>query len=448
MTCCPDTTRRDFLRLGAALTAGAVGALPEAGAQTAPDYKALVCIFLFGGNDGHNMVVPMGSAAYAAYKAARGPLALPDGTATLLPVSTPDGTAYGLNSGLTAVSPLWAQQKLAVLANVGTLARPVTRAEVLAGTAPLPPNLYSHSDQLLQQQAGNTTGSGTGWGGRVADGVQARNGTARFPASVSMAGQALFSAGATVPSASLIPDFDLAPNGLRAWPDSAAAARRVAAQQVLGFDNGMALVQAANKVRQDAFTLNGLLSAASGSTTLATVFPGYDLAYQLRHVARIIKLRTSTGMSRQVFFVGMGGFDTHGAQSWAHWDLLRQLGESMAAFYAATVELGVAPQVTTFTQSDFGRTLQPSGTGSDHGWGNHQLVMGGAVKGGNVYGRFPMPALGGADDASHRGVLIPGTSLEQVGATLARWFGVPAAQLPAVFPALSQFASADLGFMA
>lgn len=447
MTRSPQATRRHFMRLGAALTASALGAGGAARAQTSGDYKALVCIFLFGGNDGHNMVVPMGSTAYAAYRAARGPLALPDGSATLLPVSTPDGTAYGLNSGLGAVAPLWAQQKLAVLANVGTLVRPVTRAEVLAGTAALPPNLFSHSDQMLQQQAGNTGGSGTGWGGRLADGVRARNGASRFPASVSMAGQSLFSAGASVPSASLIPDFDLAPNGLRAWPDSAAAARRAAAQQVLAFDNGMALVQAANQVRQDAFTLNGLLGAAAGNTTLATAFPGYDLAYQLRHVARIIKLRASTGMSRQVFFVGMGGFDTHASQNWTHWDLMRQLGESMAAFYAATVELGVAAQVTTVTQSDFGRTLQPSGTGSDHGWGNHQLVMGGAVKGGQVYGRFPHPALGGPDDAGSRGMLIPGTALEQVGATLALWFGVPTSELATLFPALPQFGSANLGFM-
>jgi uncharacterized protein (DUF1501 family) len=436
------STRRDFLRLGAALAGSAAAA---ATAQTA-DYKALVCIYLFGGNDGHNLIVPMEAAAYASYRAARGPLALPDGTASLIPVSTPGGVPYGLNSGLTTIAPLWAQQRLAVVANVGTLVRPVSRAEVLAGTAPVPPNLYSHADQTLQQQAGLAGGSGTGWGGRVADGVQSRNGTARFPASISLSGQALFNAGSTVASASLIPDFDLAPSGLRGWPDSVTAARRAAAQQVLAYDNGMALVQAANKVRQDAFTLNTLLSA-SGSTTVSTVFPGYDVAYQLRQVAQIIKLRGSTGMSRQVFFVGMGGYDTHSGQNWMHWDLLRQLSESMAAFHAATVELGVASQVTTFTQSDFGRTLQPSGSGSDHGWGNHQLVMGGAVKGGNVYGRFPYPALGGVDDAGNRGALVPSTSLEQFGATLARWFGVPEAGLVQAFPNLGSFGSSNLGFM-
>lgn len=434
-------TRRHFLRL-----AGALAASAGTQAQGAPDYKALVCVFLMGGNDGHNLIVPMDPAAYAAYKASRGPLALPDGSASLIAVSTPQGTPYGLNSGLAAIAPLWSQQRLAVLANVGTLVRPVTRAEVLAGSAPLPSNLYSHADQIVQQQAGNASGGGTGWAGRTADGVQSRNGSAAFPASVSLAGQALFCNGTVVPSASLIPGYDLAPDGLRAWPETAAAARRAALQQVLTFDNGMGLVQAANKVRADALSLNTLL-AGNTSASLSTVFPGTSLGTQLRQVAQIIKLRGSTGMSRQVFFTALGGFDTHANQGWTHWDLLRQVGEAMAAFHAATVELGVAGQVTTFTQSDFGRTLQPSGNGSDHGWGNHQLLMGGAVKGGTVYGSFPYPALGGANDASSRGTLIPSTSLEQFGATLARWFGVPAAALPQVFPNLGRFGTADLGFM-
>jgi uncharacterized protein (DUF1501 family) len=437
-------SRRDVLRLASALTATAAAAPLQA--QTA-DYKALVCIFLMGGNDGHNLVVPMAPAAYAAYKAIRGPLALPDGSASLIPVATPDGTPYGLNSGLTTIAPLWSQQRLAVVANVGTLVGPVTRAQVLAASAPLPSNLYSHADQVLQQQAGNGSGGGTGWAGRTADGVQSRNGTAAFPAAVSLAGQALFCTGTVVPSASLIPGYDLSPDGLSAWPASAAAARRAALQQVLTYDNGMTLVQAANKVRSDALSLNTLL-AGNTSASLSTVFPGTTLGAQLRQVAQIIKLRGSTGMSRQVFFTALGGFDTHANQGWAHWDLLRQVGEAMAAFHAATVELGVAGQVTTFTQSDFGRTLQPSGNGSDHGWGNHQLLMGAAVKGGTVHGTFPYPALGGADDAGNRGALIPSASLEQFGATLARWFGVPAAALPQAFPNLAQFGTADLGFMA
>jgi uncharacterized protein (DUF1501 family) len=212
-------------------------------------------------------------------------------------------------------------------------------------------------------------------------------------------------------------------------------------------DSGLALIQAANKVRQDAVTLNSLLGGA-GAATVSTAFPGTSIGQQLLQVAKIIKLRPTTGMARQVFFCAVDGFDTHSGQSWQQMDLLRQVADGMAAFYNATVELGVADSVTTFTESDFGRTLQPSGSGTDHGWGSHHLVMGGAVRGGTVYGSFPFPALGGPDDAGTRGALIPSTSLDQYGATLAKWFGVGAAQMATVFPNLGYFATADLGFMA
>lgn len=435
--------RRDILRMASALAGAATFG---AGAQTA-DYKALVCVFLAGGNDGHNMLVPMGTSAHAAYRAIRGGLALPSGSAQLINVTTPAGVPYALNSGLSAIAPLWAQGRLAAVANVGPLAVPTTRAQVLANSVSLPSNLFSHSDQIVQAQTGNATGGGgTGWAGRSADAVQARNGTSRFPAAVSMAGNALFCTGRTVPSASLLPGFDLGADGMSVWPDTAAQARAKGLAEILALDQGLTLVQAANRVRQDAQTLNGLLRAGSGAP-LSTVFPGTTLGRQLEQVAKIIRLRASTGMARQVFFCSLGGFDTHANQGWTHWDLLRQVGDALAAFHAATVEMGVANQVTSFTQSDFGRTLQPSGSGTDHGWGNHQLVLGGAVRGGEVYGRFPYPALGGADDAGGRGVLIPTTSLEQFGATFARWFGVSAQDLPLVFPNLAAFAPADLGFL-
>lgn len=439
-------TRRAFLReAGALLGAASLGSAAQA---QSTGYKALVCIFMFGGNDGHNMVVPLATTAYNAYKAARGNLALPDGNTQLTQVLTPGGVPYGLNSGLNAIAPLWGQGKLAVLANVGMLARPMTRAQYLDGSVRPPTNLFSHSDQIQQMQTGNPAGSGgTGWGGRAADQVQAQNGTSRFPASISMAGNALFCAGSTVPSASLIPGFDLSADGMTSWPESATAARKNALNQILTMDSGMTLIQSANKVRQDAISLNALLSSA-GSATISTPFPGTSIGQQLLQVAKIIKLRPSTGMARQVFFCSIDGFDTHSSQSWAQWDLLRNLSEAMAAFYNATVELGVASGVTTFTESDFGRTLQPSGSGTDHGWGNHHLIMGGAVRGGDVYGSFPFPALGGPDDSGNRGALIPSSSLDQYGATLAKWFGVSAAQLPAVFPNLANFPVADLGFMA
>ena len=437
------TTRRALLRAACALTAAP--ALPSF-AQTTEDYRALVCIYLAGGCDGHNVLVPRGAAAYAAYRQLRGGLALPDQSASLLPVTTTDGVAYALNSGLQTVHPLWTQGKLAAIANVGPLLVPTTRAQIVGGTATLPANLFSHSDQMQLAQAGNGSGGGTGWGGRTADALVARNGTSRFPAAVSMAGGALFTAGQQVPSASLVPGFNLDVSGMSTWPASATAARSNALNEILALDGGVRLIQAANQVRRDALSL-GTLLRTSGAGTVNTVFPGTDLGRQLQQVARVIALRNTVGMRRQVFFVQLGGFDTHSGQSWQQWDLLRQLGDAMGAFYNATVELGVSQMVTSFTQSEFGRSLQPSGSGTDHGWGNHHLILGGAVKGGQVYGRFPYPALGGADDANSRGVLIPSTSLEQFGATFGRWFGLDNAALATAFPALSAFAPQDLGFM-
>jgi len=415
--------------------------------NTPADYRALVCIFLVGGNDGHNTVVPLTQAQFNAYKAVRGTMSLPDSNGPLLPVQTPDGTPYGLNNGLSAIHPLWAQGKLAVLANAGMLVQPVTRAEFLANTKKVPTNLFSHSDQVQQMQTAIPSSSGgTGWGARAADLLSPLNGGSSFPAAVSTAGPALFCTGNIVQSASLLPGFDLDPSGLNLWPQSAALARKTGIQQVLEFDSGLALVQSANKVRKDAFDLNALLRG--GSATIGTPFPGTSLGDQLKQVAKIIKLRGTTGMSRQVFLCSIGGFDTHGSQSWQHWDLLSQVAEAMAAFQTTMdQELAIPDKVTAFTMSDFGRSLQPSGTGTDHGWGSHHLIMGGAVQGGRVYGTFPNLALGGPDDCGTRGVLIPSTSTEQYGATLARWLGVPDAQLGSVFSNLGNFGSSDLGFM-
>lgn len=446
------SNRRHFLRLASGAFVSAAGftrfGLMNALAQPASNYKALVCVFLFGGNDSHNMIVPQSPADFAAYKNIRGNLALPDVSAQLLPVSALNGTPYALSSGLSAIHPLWAQQKLAAVANVGMLVKPTTRAEFLANAVPLPSNLFSHSDQVIQMQTATPTGSGgTGWAGRVADAVQGLNNASSFPASVSMSGPALFCTGNIVQSASLIPGFDMSLYGMDLWPASAATARKQALQEILTLDSGLAVVQAANKVRQDALTLSALLKNLSSGPALATQFPGTSIGQQLREVAKIIQLRAQVGLSRQVFFCSLGGFDTHGAQAWQHWDLLRQLSEAMLAFYNATAEMGIADQVTTFTETDFGRTLQPSGSGSDHGWGCHQLVMGGAVKGGDLYGTFPPPALGGPDDANNRGVLIPTTSLDQYGASLARWFGLDTAALHAAFPTLINFPVKDLGFL-
>ena len=446
-----NTTRRNFLRYGGAFATAAGFSrfgMMNALAQGTSNYKALVCVFLFGGNDSHNMLVPQSQAAFDAYKSIRGSLALPDANTKLLPVSAFDGTPYGLNNGLSSIAPLWAQHKLAAVANVGMLVQPTTRQQYVGGTAHVPTNLFSHADQVVAMQAGNPFGSGgTGWAGRVSDAVQPMNGSSTFPPAISVAGSALFCAGNIVQSASLIPGFDMTLNGMTAWPDSAAAAKAQALQEILTFDTGLALVQSADRVRQDAITLNGLLKNLTSGAPLSTQFPQTDIGRQLQQVAQIIQLRASTGMSRQVFFCSLGGFDTHSGQSWEQWDLLRQVSAGMLSLYNATAEMGIADQVTTFTESEFGRTLQPSGSGTDHGWGSHHLVLGGAVKGGDLYGTFPMPALGGPDDANNRGVLIPSTSVDQYGATMAKWFGVGPASLPQVFPNLANFATADVGFM-
>jgi uncharacterized protein (DUF1501 family) len=415
-------------------------------AQTPPAYKALVCVFLSGGNDSHNMVVPLTGTEYNAYKAARGSLALPDNNGALLQIQTPTGTPFGLNPGLAALHPLWLQGRLAILANTGMLVQPTTRAQYLTSAVPVPTNLFSHSDQIQQMQSGfPSTSGGTGWGARAADVVQPLNGLASFPTTMSIAGPALFCNGKVVQSASLWPGFNLDASGMSIWPQTAATARKNGYQQILTFDSGLELIQVANHVRQDAIALNAMMSGASA--TINTAFPGTTLGAQLLQVAKIIKLRSSTAMNRQVFFCSLGGFDTHGSQSWQHWDLLRQVSEALAAFYNATLEMGIPDAVTSFTLSDFGRTLQPSGSGSDHGWGSHHLILGGAVKGGSMYGSFPTLALGGPDDSGTRGAFIPTTSIDQYGATLAAWLGVPMAQLQAVFPNIANFSAPTVGFM-
>jgi uncharacterized protein (DUF1501 family) len=440
------TSRRDFLKLASLAGFARYGAM-NALAQAA-DYKALACIFMYGGNDGNNLIVPQTTSEYNAYKTIRGSLALPDTSAKLLPVTAANGTPYALTDGLAAIHPLWAQQKLAVVANVGMLVQPTSRAQYQAASVPLPSNLFSHSDQTVQMQAGVPSSSASsGWAGRVADAVNPMNAGKNFPSSVSMSGPALFTKGNVVQAASLIPGVSTELYGFNPWPASAAAARAQGFQEVLTFNSGLTMIQAANKVRQDALALSTMLKSAGSGTPLTTQFPGTSIGRQLQQVAQILQLRPQIGLSRQIFFCSLGGFDTHSAQGWMQWDLLKQIAAGMQALYNATVELGIADKVTMFTESEFGRTLQPSGTGSDHGWGAHHIVMGGAVKGGDVYGRFPQMALGGPDDSSNRGAWIPSTSTDQFGATLARWFGVDANGLNTVFPNLSKFTTADVGFM-
>jgi uncharacterized protein (DUF1501 family) len=440
-------TRRDFMRLAccSAATASLVGGLSKFGlvsalAQGTTGYKALVCVFLFGGNDSNNMVVPIDS-NYANYQTIRANLALPQ--ASLLPLQVGSAANFGLHPNLAELQGLFNTQKvLAVLSNVGTLVQPTTRQ--------LPQNLFSHSDQQNQWQTTQLSGlPNAGWAGKVADNVQPTfNSSALFPPIVSVAGSTIFSTGITTRPFTMNPGST---PGLSGVDSSAAAqARFLGLQQLLTFDTGISLVQASSAVTGQAIAESQVLATAlKNIPTIQTVFPANNgLASQLKQVAQVIAARSALGVGRQIFFCSAGGFDTHSDQLNTHVALYSQLSPAMAAFYAATQELGVANQVTTFSLSEFSRTFQPgSNGGTDHAWGGHQMIMGGAVKGNALYGSFPTLALGGPDDTGSNGRWIPSTSVDQYAATLASWFGVANADLPTIFPNLANFQTTNLGFL-
>ena len=444
-------TRRDLLRLACCSAAGAslVSGLSKFGlvsalAQGTSDYKALVCIFLFGGNDSNNMIVPIDS-RYTQYVQARSVLALPQ--SQLLPLQTNGQANYGMHPNMPEMQGYFNQKNLAVLANVGTLVQPTTKAQYQAYQN-LPENLYSHSDQQDQWQSAQLAGTPvSGWAGKVADNVQTFNASAQFPPILSISGNPIFCTGITSRPFTINPGQ---PPGLQGFDQTAASlARYTATQQLLTFDSGLSMVQAANSVTGQAVKFAQVLSTAlQNITPLQTKFPSNYLGQQLQQVAQVIAARSALGVQRQIFFVSYGGFDTHADQLPQQVQLLTYVSQSMSAFFQATQELGVANQVTAFTLSEFSRTLEPgSNGGSDHAWGSHQLVLGGAVQGNQIYGTFPTLALGGPDDADQNGRWIPTTALDQYAATLATWFGVPAVNLPSIFPNLTNFPSSNLGFM-
>jgi len=446
-------SRRDFLRRSCCTVAAGFAAasfsrfgLVSALAQTAQDYKALVCVFMFGGNDSNNLVVPFDNSGYGSYRQIRADLALAQGG--LLPINPPSiGSPFGFHPRLAELQGLFNGGQLALLANVGTLIRPTTRDQVQHGQAHLPQNLFSHADQQTQMQTASLDGSGqTGWAGRTADKIQSIYGSS-FPIIISLAGTNIFCEGLAARAIESSGDPTRPLSGFGS--SSTSQARFAALQNLLTFDTGVSLIQAASGVTSHALQdSKALADALAAQATLATVFPDSNLACQLKQVAQIIQARAALGIPRQIFFVSIDGFDTHSDQVAAQDGLYTDLSQAMGAFYQATVEIGVAPQVTTFTLSDFGRTYQPdSNSGTDHAWGSHHLIMGGGVTGGDFYGSFPTLALAGPDDASDEGRWIPTTSLDQYAATLANWFGVPAADLPTIFPNLSNFANPVLNFV-
>lgn len=444
-------SRRSFLRYASLATAGNAAGLKPFGmlnalASTsgAMDYKALVCIFLYGGNDSNNTVIPFDTKGYANYAALRGPLALGQGTLLTLPGLQ----NYALHPSLPEIQKLVNSGQAAIVANVGTLLQPTTRANYLAGKVSNPSNLFSHPDQQQEWQNASANGSvATGWAGRISDALgTTHNFGASIPMITSVAGDTLFCNGATTTPVAISPG-NL--TGASCSEGAACSARSAVAQSLVTFNSGLSLVQADNGITANAYKYaKSLADATASASPLKTVFPAANgLAAQLQQIAQLIAVRSALGVDRQIYFCGIGNFDTHSTQLATQATLLSGISAAIGAFYQATQELGVADQVTTFTMSDFARTLQPnSNGGSDHGWGSHHFVVGGSVLGNNMYGTYPTLALGGPDDSGSNGRWIPSTASVQYASTLAQWFGVDPSQLAQVFPTLGQFTT-KLGFL-
>jgi len=442
------SNRREFLRscciLGAAGAAtqfeqfGLVTAHAQGGGSSA-DYKALVCVFMFGGNDSNNMIIPLDS-RYAAYQAMRGPVAL--APETLLPAGA---SGFAFHPGLANVARLFGQNAVAPVFNVGTLVQPTTKATLDA--LALPRNLYSHSDQTQQWQSSDPNGGGTGWGGRVNDIIAALN-TGPLPPGITVnGGNALFLSGPVTKGVNF---SNAGTFGLESFGSDAAMTLRASSlQRLLTFNSGVKLVSAANGVLQDAFKSAEEINAALESAPpLPVTFPGSDLGNQLAQVAQIMSVRASLGINRQIFFAGMGGFDNHENLVANHEDLMGTLDAAIGAFFATLEAWGLTDAVTLFTESEFNRTGNANANiGTDHAWGGHHLVLGGAVAGGATYGTFPTHQLEGPDDAGDRGNWIPTTSLDQYAATLGGWFGVSDADLDGIFPNLKNFPTRRLAFV-
>lgn len=452
--------RREFLRralilsgygLAAPLVSqlGLLGAASAAGAPA--DYRALVCVFLYGGNDYGNTVVPYDQPNYTAYSKIRLGLATARdqlaGTVLQPAVALPNSRVMALAPELIPLMPIFNAGHLAVMLNVGNLVQPTTVAQYKAKAVPLPPKLFSHADQQSASQKSGPTTLTTGWGGRIADFVMGANSYPAF-SSVNVTSNAVFMAGRTASQYQMSMSGPIAINGLNKTIYGASSVAS-ALRALITSPRSQWLEQHLNSI-----TSRAIDAQASSSVALAAVPPfatPYDntngLAGQLKMVARMIAARNTLGAGRQVFFVSMGGFDLHAALVSKHPGLLAGLASALASFHDTTVELGVANQVTTFTASDFGRTLSSNGGGADHGWGSHHLVMGGAVNGRRFYGQAPDVSVNGPDDVG-QGRLLPTTGVDQVASTLAKWMGVSATDISTVVPQISNYSARNLGFMA
>ena len=447
--------RRDFLRnSGAAALLAATPGLAYSqvvgGAAPFNDYRALVCVFLHGGNDSFNMLVPRSNAEYNVYAQARQNLAVPQ--SDLLPI-TPlisDGVDYGLHPSMTGLQGLFQSGAAGFITNVGPLLEPTSKDQFFNRSVQLPPQLFSHNDQQDQWQSlkGNTQSS-TGWAGRMADLIRDAVAGQQMATNASLFGtNVLQSAEQSFPYV-MGPDGPQQFIGFSTDPNEIFYEQRLAFERVLDagyntiYERGFAAVQ------KRAISAADTITAAINDPTLPplnTVFPASPLGTQLQTVAKLIAARDLLQMQRQIFFVGIGGFDSHDDQAQNQPGLLGGVSDGLTAFYEAMVELGVSDRVTAFTQSDFGRTLTSNGDGTDHAWGGNQIVVGDAVLGQRLYGSYPLLQIGGADDVGG-GRLIPTTSADQFAATLAKWFGINDLDLDVVAPYIGNFAVRDLGFM-
>jgi uncharacterized protein (DUF1501 family) len=454
----PDNaSRREFIRRAGALSVVAsatpwalsLAAMGEASAATADDYKALVCVFLYGGNDYANTLIPYDQSSYNAQYAIRGNLAI-DRNALTVNVLNPtvalqNGRQYALAPGLNPLVPIFDAGNLAVLLNIGTLVQPTTKLQFTNQSVPLPPKLFSHNDQQSFWQSSSPEGAASGWGGRMGDLFAAGNGNATFT-SISVAGNAVFLSGKSAVQYQISTSGPVAVTGIKSPLFGSSACSSTLASLMTSprahlFENEYA------RIGKRSIDANDQLSSALGNVHLSTSFPtGNSLADQLAMVARLIAARGSLGAKRQVFFVSLGGFDTHDGLLNIHPGLMTTVGSAMATFYQSTVDLGVANQVTAFTASDFGRTLVSNNDGSDHGWGSMHFVMGGGVKGKSYVGTPPVIANGGPDDVG-QGRLLPSLSVDQLGGTLATWFGVSASDQASILPNLGNYSLRNLGFL-
>jgi uncharacterized protein (DUF1501 family) len=431
---------------GLELMAAAAGqSLSAAHAQSASDYKALVCIFMFGGNDANNMVIPTDAARYAQYARARTILALPRDQLQTINFSNTGSLTYGLHPAMGALAGLVNAGKATVVANVGPLLAPTSLAQWQSRSVPLPMNLFSHSDQQAQWQSSVSDGTGrTGWGGRAGELLQTLN-TNRGSTCISLAGNNLWEVGPSITSYKVSSSgnlgFDFYGGANATDPLSSAVNSILAASRNHPFE------QSWLGTMERALENQRVLSQSLSSAQFANTFPNTGVGNQLRMAARLIAARQALGVRRQTIFCSIGGFDTHGDdQLPRQQERLGEISNAVAAFYEATVALGVSQQVTTFTASDFSRNLPSNGQGTDHGWGAHHFVVGGALRNAALVGAFPELVVNGPDDAG-TGVWIPTTSVDEFAATLAKWFGVSNTDLATVIPNLGRFARPDLGFL-